>query len=95
MYNKQNLIEAVLKENGGSRANAERIVEEIIKSIRTAVNDVQKINIAGLGIFSLKPIKAKMARNPKTGEAVKVAPHNKIKFTPAKSFKELVNGKKK
>lgn len=91
MYNKQNLIDAVHAENGGSRASAERVVETMFEAIRNAVKSGQKVSLAGFGILSVKSVKGRVGRNPRTGESVKVAPHNKVKFAPAKGFKELVN----
>lgn len=91
MYNKQNLIDAVHAENGGSRANAERVVDKVLYEIKNAVNRKDKVSLAGFGILTIKQVKGRTGRNPRTGEAVQVEPHNKIKFTPAKSFKSLVN----
>lgn len=91
MFNKQNLIDAVHAENGGSRSNAERIVEVIFSTLKDQVKAGKKVSMAGFGIFSMKGVKGKTARNPRTGESVKVAPHNKARFAPAKAFKEFIN----
>lgn len=91
MFNKNDLTEIVHAENGGSRAGAERIVDLVFKTIKEKVKEGEKVSFAGFGIFSSKVMKAKVARNPRTGEAVKVKSHNKAKFTPAKAFKEFIN----
>lgn len=91
MYNKQNLIDAVHIENGGSRASAERIVDTVLDTLKTQVKAGVKVSLAGFGIFSSKQVKGRQGRNPRTGESVKVAPRTKIKFAPAKAFKEFVN----
>jgi hypothetical protein len=49
------------------------------------------VSVAGFGKFSKKAKPARMARNPKTGEQVKVAASNAVKFTVAKAFKEALN----
>lgn len=73
-----------------TKVAAENVVELIIESVRESVRNGDKVSIAGLGIFQKKEVKAREARNPRTGETVKVAQHGKVKFTPAKSFKDLV-----
>jgi DNA-binding protein HU-beta len=54
------------------------------------VKSGDKVNITGLGIFKLKDKKARMARNPKTGEAIHVPAKKAPKFLPSKHFKEAV-----
>lgn len=92
MFNKQNLIDAVQQTgNVATRAAAERVVDTVFETVKHAVNRKEKVSLAGLGIFTLKQVKGRKGRNPRTGESVQIASHNKVKFTPAKAFKELVN----
>lgn len=91
MFNKQNLIDEVHKEHGGSRAGAERVVDLVLNTVKEQVKDGNKVSLAGFGIFNSKQVKGRVGRNPRTGESVKVAPRTKVKFTPAKGFKEFVN----
>lgn len=91
MYNKQNLIDEVHKENGGSRASAERVVDAVLSAIKEQVKGGNKVSLAGFGIFTSKKVKGRVGRNPRTGESVKVAARTKVKFAPAKAFKEFVN----
>lgn len=49
-----------------------------------------KIFISGFGTFSIVKRKARKGRNPKTGEAIKVAAKFTPKFKPARAFKEAV-----
>ena len=82
MYNKQNLVDAVHAENGGSRASAERIVDTVLVAVKEQVKEGNKVSLAGFGIFTSKKVKGRVGRNPRTGESVKVAPRTKVKFTP-------------
>jgi len=93
MFNKQNLIDVVHSDNGGSRAGAERTVDLVLETIKAEVNAGKKVSLAGFGIFTKKEMSAKTARNPRTGETVNVPAQNKAKFVPAKSFKEFINSK--
>lgn len=91
MFNKQNLIDIVHAENGGSRSHSERIVDLVLNTLKDQVKTGDKVSMAGFGIFTMKSVKGRVARNPKTGAAAKVAPHFKVKFTPASAFKEFIN----
>ena len=46
--------------------------------------------VAGLGTFKIKQAKERQGVNPKTGEKITIAAHNKIKFSAAKDLKEKV-----
>ena len=75
---------------GGTKVQAEEVVESIIESIVSTLKKGGEVSIAGLGIFSVKPRAARMARNPKTGEAVHVSATRVPKFRPAKALKDGV-----
>jgi DNA-binding protein HU-beta len=89
--NKADLIEKVYDSGEfQSKAGAERAVELVFESIKESVRNGDKVSIAGFGIFQKKEFSARDARNPRTGEMVKVAAHGRVKFAPALAFKELV-----
>lgn len=75
---------------GGTKADAERAVECMIESIVSGLKAGDEISIAGLGIFRAKPRAARMARNPRTGEQIKVAATRSPKFSAAKALKDAV-----
>lgn len=75
---------------GGTKVQAEQVVEGIIESIVSTLKKGGEVSIAGLGIFSVKARAARMARNPKTGEQVKVAATTVPKFRAAKALKDAV-----
>lgn len=88
--NKQAMVEMVHAKIGGTKVQAEEIVESIIDSIISTLKKGDEVSIAGLGIFSVKARAARMARNPKTGEQVKVAATKVPKFRAAKALKDAV-----
>lgn len=88
--NKQALVDMVHEKLGGTKVQAEGIVDGIIEAITTTLKKGGEVSIAGLGIFSVKDRAARTARNPKTGEAVKVAATRVPKFRPAKALKDAV-----
>lgn len=88
--NKQALVELVHGKLGGTKVQAEEIVDSMFDAIIQTMKKGGEVSIAGFGIFSVKARAARMARNPKTGEQVKVAAKKVPKFRPAKGLKDMV-----
>ena len=88
--NKQDIAEKVHGVLGTTKADAERAVETMIECIVSSLKKEEDVSIAGLGIFKAKMRAARMARNPRTGEAVKVAAMRVPKFQAAKALKDAV-----
>lgn len=88
--NKQALIDVVHGKLGGTKVQAEEIVNTIFDGIVSTLAKGEEVSIAGLGIFSVKDRAARMARNPKTGETVSVPATKVPKFRAAKALKDAV-----
>ncbi len=88
--NKAALVEWVHMKIGGTKVQAEEVIDGMIEEIIKTLKKGGEVSIAGLGIFSVKDRAARMARNPKTGEQVKVAATKVPKFRAAKALKDGV-----
>lgn len=88
--NKQGLADAVHAKLGGTKTQAEEVVDLMIETIISSLKKGDEVSIAGLGIFAIKDRAARTARNPRTGEAVNVPAMKVPKFRAAKAFKEAV-----
>ena len=88
--NKASIIEAVHGLLGGTKVQAEQAVDKVINSVVDSLKRGEEVSIAGLGIFSVKQRAARDARNPRTGETIKVAAMKVPKFRAAKALKEAV-----
>lgn len=88
--NKAALVEWVHGKLGGTKVQAEELVDGMIEQIIMTLKKGGEVSLAGLGIFSVKVRAARMARNPKTGEQVKVAATKVPKFRAAKALKDAV-----
>jgi DNA-binding protein HU-beta len=89
--NKVALAEEINKILNTTKTQSEQVVEALFDTIVKALKRGDEVSIAGFGKFIKKAKPARMARNPKTGEQVKVAASNAAKFTVAKAFKEALN----
>ena len=91
---KAELINLVAEFLEGTKIQATHTVELIFDTIGKKMAEGESVDISGFGKFSGILAKERMARNPKTGETVKVAAHLKPKFKPSKPLKDLVLGGK-
>lgn len=88
--NKQALADYIHGKIGGTKVAAEELVNGIIDEIVNTLKKGNEVSIAGLGIFSVKDRAARNARNPKTGETVKVPKTRVPRFRAAKGLKDAV-----
>jgi DNA-binding protein HU-beta len=88
--NKQAIVEAVNGVLNTTKVQAEQIVDVVFDSIVASLKKGEEVSVAGLGIFSVKARAARDARNPRTGETVKVPAMNVPKFRAAKALKDAV-----
>ncbi|PIR85123.1 DNA-binding protein HU [Candidatus Kaiserbacteria bacterium CG10_big_fil_rev_8_21_14_0_10_45_20] len=88
--NKADLAQKVHETLGGTKVQAEGVVENIIDSIIGALKEGEEVSIAGLGIFSTKMRPARTGRNPRTGESIQVPAMRVPKFRAAKALKDAV-----
>lgn len=92
--NKAQLVEA-LAEKLGDKRTAGAAVDGLVDVIVRAVNKGERVNITGFGVFEKRARAARMARNPRTGEAVKVKKTTVPAFRPGTTFREVISGTKK
>jgi DNA-binding protein HU-beta len=87
--NKAELIDA-LAARLGDKKSAASALDAVLAEIQTAVTKGDKVALTGFGVFEKRPRAARMARNPRTGEPVKVKKGFVPAFRPGASFKEQV-----
>ena len=91
---KMNKKQLVVKLSGAlnlSKADAERTFDTITNTILDALKADDSVKIAGFGTYKVAKRKARVGRNPRTGEQIQIAASQKVKFLPAKALKEVFN----
>lgn len=88
---KAELVEAVAAKAGLSKADANRALEAVFDTIKTAMKKGEKVAIPGFGTFSVGKRAAREGRNPQTGATVKIAACKTAKFKSASALKEALN----
>ncbi|MEV0106196.1 HU family DNA-binding protein [Nocardia sp. NPDC050799] len=93
--NKAELIDVLTEKLGTDRRTATAAVEHVVDTIVRAVHKGQSVTITGFGVFEQRKRAARVARNPRTGETVKVKPTSVPAFRPGAQFKAVIAGKQK
>ncbi len=88
--NKGDIIDKVHSVLGGTKVQAENVVESIIDTIVMALKKGDEVSISGLGIFATKVRPSRTGRNPRTGETIQVPSMRIPKFRAAKGLKDAV-----
>jgi DNA-binding protein HU-beta len=88
--NTTQLIEAIAKNTKAPKAQAKRMLNTFISSVQTEVKKGNRVTLAGFGTFEKGKRKARMGRNPQTGERIKIAAKKYPKFRPGTGFKSVV-----
>lgn len=90
--NKAELIDVLTQKLGSDRRQATVAVENVVDTIVRAVHKGDSVTITGFGVFEQRRRAARVARNPRTGETVKVKPTSVPAFRPGAQFKAVVSG---
>ncbi|MFF8865888.1 MULTISPECIES: HU family DNA-binding protein [unclassified Streptomyces] len=92
--NKAQLVEAIADKVGG-RQQAAEAVDHVLDAIVRAVVAGERVSVTGFGSFEKVDRPARYARNPQTGERVRVKKTSVPRFRAGQGFKDLVSGSKK
>ncbi|MBT3167391.1 HU family DNA-binding protein [Streptomyces sp. Vc74B-19] len=92
--NKAQLVEAIADKVGG-RQQAADAVDHVLDAIVRAVVSGERVSVTGFGSFEKVDRPARYARNPQTGERVRVKKTSVPRFRAGQGFKDLVSGSKK
>ena len=93
--NKNDLVDSLAEEFELTKSYARDLVDSMLQRIIDAAIQGEEIAIFGFGRFKVMERGARKGRNPRTGEAVKIAPRKVLKFEAAKAMKESLNTKKR
>jgi DNA-binding protein HU-beta len=91
--NRVELIERIATQHELSKAEAGRILSTLLDAIVTTVKKGNTLTLPGFGSFKQTSRAARKGRNPKTGEALKIAAMKLPKFSPGSAFKAAVDPK--
>jgi DNA-binding protein HU-beta len=89
--NKGDLINKIADSADITKAQATEALNAVLDGIGEALDSGDKVTLVGFGTFSVSRRDARSGRNPQTGETIKIAAKNVVKFKPGKELTDKVN----
>jgi DNA-binding protein HU-beta len=86
--NKSHLVAHVATELRTSKLQAALLVDTVLGGIKRGLEHDQSVTLTGFGTFELKPRKARVGRNPHTGEPISIGPGRRVGFRVGKALKD-------
>jgi DNA-binding protein HU-beta len=88
---KAELVEIMAEDAGISKVAAAAALDSFVSNVTKALKKKEgKVTLVGFGTFQKVRRKARVGRNPQTGEEIKIKAANVVKFKPGKKLKEAV-----
>jgi len=88
--NKVELIAQVSKESDMPRQDIGKAIESFMQVISKALVNGESVVLVGFGTFKVTHRKARMGRNPKTGETINIPEKKTPRFSPGKALSEAI-----
>lgn len=89
--NKSELIDNIASSCDMSKADAGRAVDAFTEQVKKALKKGDTISLVGFGTFSVRKRAARMGRNPRTNETIKIKASKVPAFKPGKALKDALN----
>jgi DNA-binding protein HU-beta len=91
--NRKELVDAIQKHTEVARGDVDKVLGSLIQHTQVAVKKGDRVSLVGFGTFERRDRKARVARNPRSGETVKVKATKVPVFRAGQSFRDVVAGK--
>lgn len=91
--NRKELVDAIQKHTEVARADVDKVLGSLIQHTQVAVKKGDRVSLVGFGTFERRDRKARVARNPRSGEQVKVKATKVPVFRAGQSFRDVVAGR--
>ncbi|HUR34278.1 MAG TPA: HU family DNA-binding protein [Vicinamibacterales bacterium] len=88
--NKAEIVDKIASDTGLTKVAASAAVESMLDSITRSLKKGNSVSFVGFGTFKTSSRKARTARNPQTGEAIKIPKRRVARFTAGKGLKAAV-----
>ena len=92
---KAEIVQAVYSRLGGfSKKESAELVDLVFETMKETLGRGEKIKISGFGNFIVREKKARIGRNPQTGEEITISARRVLTFKPSQVLKDVLNGQK-
>ena len=86
---KQDIVDKLVNRTGLSQTKAAVAVETVVETMKRSMERGERIELRGFGVFTIRPRKTGIGRNPKAGEEVAIPPGKAVRFRPGKNLKSI------
>jgi DNA-binding protein HU-beta len=86
---KLDIISEVVTKTGITKTKAEAAVETVFEGMKKALAHGDRIELRGFGVFTVRPRKTGIGRNPRTGAEVSIPPGKAVRFKPGKELQQI------
>ncbi len=91
--NKSELIEAIAQDSGVTKADANRVLDAFMNTVKDVLKDGEQLILTGFCSLSVGHRKERKGRDPRTGKEIKIKASRVVKFKTGKLLKEAVQDK--
>ncbi len=88
---KADLVEKVFSKVGLSKREATDVVEMMFEAVKDTLKKGEKVKISGFGNFVVRHKKARVGRNPQTGDEMMISARSVLTFKPSQVLKAMLN----
>jgi len=89
--NKNELVNCIAEATDMTKADAQRAVDAFTDEVKKALKKGDTVSLVGFGTFSVRKRAARMGRNPRTNETIKIKASKVPAFKPGKALKDALN----
>ena len=89
--NKAEFVSAVADASDMSKVDAAKAVEAVIEVVKKALKKGDQVSLVGFGTFVVRKRAARMGRNPRTGQQIKIKASKNPSFKAGKALKDAIN----
>ena len=86
---KLDIISEVVTKTGITKTKAEAAVETVFEGMKKALAQGDRSELRGFGVFTVRPRKTGIGRNPRTGAEVSIPPGKAVRFKPGKELQQI------
>ena len=88
--NKQDVVNAIATATGLTKVDSAKALDALLDTITSALKKGDKVTLTGFGTFEPRKTKARVGRNPQTGEEIQIKAARVANFKVGKNLKEAV-----
>ena len=89
--NKSELVDQIVSDTSLTKTDASKALDATISAITNSLKQGQSVTIVGFGTFMVRESKARMGRNPRTGESIQISASKRPSFKAGKGLKDSLN----